>query len=113
MTGIVEGLRVDAARMRANLDRGLGLWASSRVLLALVDAGIERAAAYRIVQRAALAAAEQQRQFADLIGAEPEVTERLSPSALAACFDENHYLRHTTTVVERLSALEEPARVSR
>ena len=113
MTGIVEGLRVEAARMRTNMDRGLGLWASSRVLLALVDAGIERAAAYRIVQRAALTATEQGRPFADLIGAEPEVTERLSAEDLAACFDENTYLRHTATVIDRLSSLEEPARVSR
>ena len=111
MTGIVDGLRVDPARMRLNLERGLGLWASSRLLLALVDAGIERASAYHLVQRAALAADEQGRPFADLIAAEPEVASRLSPDALAACFDERAYLRHATTVIDRLFSLEEPAHV--
>jgi adenylosuccinate lyase len=113
MTAIIDGLRVDADRMRRNLDRGLGLWASSRVLLALVDAGIERATAYQLVQRAALRAADEERPFSELIGADPQVTERLSAAALAACFDESHYLRHATTVVERLAKLEEPAHVRR
>ena len=111
MTGIVDQLRVDAARMRLNLERGLGLWASSRVLLALVDAGLERATAYTIVQRAALSAAEQNRPFADLIAAEPEVAGHLSSAALIACFDEGAYLHHATTVIDRLSSLEEPAHV--
>jgi adenylosuccinate lyase len=111
-TQMVDGLRVDAARMRRNVDASLGLWASSRVLLALVDSGIERATAYRIVQRAALAATDSQRPFADLLATEPEVTERISADALSACFDESAYLRHAQTVIDRLVALEEPARVS-
>ena len=112
MTGIVAGLRVDAARMRTNLERGLGLWASSRVLLELVEAGLDRPTAYHIVQRAALKATEQEQPFGELIAGEPEVASRLSAQTLARCFDEAEYLRHAQTVIDRLSALEEPARVS-
>jgi adenylosuccinate lyase len=110
MTALVDGMRVDAARMRANIEGGLGLWASSRLLLALVDAGMERATAYRIVQRAALRAADEERLFRDVVVADPEVTERLSPEALEASFDEAYLLRNVPAVMERLAGLEAPER---
>ena len=60
MTGLVEGLVVRADRMRENIERGLGLHASSRVLVALVeDGGLSREEAYAIVQRNALRAADE------------------------------------------------------
>ena len=55
---VLEGLRVNEARMRANLEAGGGLVHSQRVMLALVDSGLARDAAYAIVQRHALAAAD-------------------------------------------------------
>jgi len=108
ITALLDGMRVDAARMRANIDRGLGLWASSRLLLALVDAGMERASAYRIVQRAALRAADEERPFRAIVEADPEVTERLTADALAACFDESYLLRNAATVMDRLGRFEAP-----
>ena len=61
-TGLVEGLVVRPERMRENIERGLGLHASSRVLLALVEqAGLSREEAYAIVQRNALRAADERR----------------------------------------------------
>ena len=108
MTALVDGMRVDAARMRANIDRGLGLWASSRLLLALVDGGMDRATAYRIVQRAALRAADEERPFRDVVEADREVTERLTPEALAACFNEAYLLRNASVVIERLTGLDAP-----
>ncbi len=60
MTGLVEGLVVRPERMRENIERGLGLHASSRVLVALVDdGGLPREEAYAIVQRCALRAADE------------------------------------------------------
>ena len=53
-TGLIEGLTVDAARMRANLDLTGGLIYSSAVLLALVSAGLSREDAYALVQAAAM-----------------------------------------------------------
>ena len=58
--GLVEGLVVRPERMRENIERGLGLHASSRVLLALVEqGGLSREDAYAIVQRNALRAADE------------------------------------------------------
>jgi adenylosuccinate lyase len=111
MTALVEGMRVDERRMRENIERGLGLWASSRLLLALVDSGLDRDAAYRIVQRDALRAADEGRPFRSLVEADPEVTARLGGEALAACFDEGHLLRNAAAVIERVSRLEAPTRV--
>ena len=60
MTGLVDGLLVRSERMRENIARGLGLHASSRVLVALVDeGGLSREDAYAIVQRASLRAADE------------------------------------------------------
>src|SRR5436190_828687 len=60
MTSLIEGLVVRGERMRENIERGLGLHASSRVLLALVEqAGMARDEAYAVVQRNALGAADE------------------------------------------------------
>ena len=108
---LVEGMTVNAAKMRQNIERGLGLWASSRLLLALVESGMEREAAYRIVQRAALRAADEERPFRSVAEDDPEITSRLTGDALAASFDEAHLLRNVDTVIARLERLTEPARV--
>ena len=79
MTGLVEGLIVRSERMRENIARGLGLHASSRVLVALVEkAGIGREEAYAIVQRAALRAADERAPLRDLLAVDPAVAQRLS-----------------------------------
>jgi adenylosuccinate lyase len=106
-TALVDGLVVRVERMRENIDRGLGLHASSRILLALVDrGGLSREAAYAIVQRDALRAADERRPFRDVLDADAEVTAVLGPAELAACFDEVHLLRNAGTVVDRLDRLE-------
>jgi adenylosuccinate lyase len=108
---LVEGMTVNAARMRQNIERGLGLWASSRLLLALVESGMEREAAYRIVQRAALKAADEERPFRSVAEDDLEITSRVTGEALAASFDEAHLLRNVDAVIARLERLTEPARV--
>jgi adenylosuccinate lyase len=97
--------------MRENIDRGLGLQASSRVLLALVEAGgLSREAAYEIVQRAALAAADGRRPLRELLAADPAVAAALPAAALDACFDEAALLRHVPAVIARLDAIAPPSR---
>ena len=106
MADLVEGLIVRPERMRENIERGLGLHASSRVLLALVeDAGMTREEAYTIVQRAALAAADERRPLRELLALEPAVASRLSLERLEACFDDAAVLRHVPEVIARLDRL--------
>ena len=106
MTGLVEGLVVRSERMRENIGRGLGLHASSRVLVALVEkAGIGRDEAYAIVQRAALRAADERVPLRDLIAVDKVVAQKLSLADLDGCFDESVFLRHVHQVIARLDRL--------
>ena len=106
MTGLVEGLVVRPERMRENIDRGLGLHASSRVLVALVEiAGLSREEAYAIVQRAALRAADERRPVRELLAVDPTVARKLTLEQLDACFDDTAFLRHVPEVMRRLDSL--------
>ncbi|HEX3265144.1 MAG TPA: adenylosuccinate lyase [Candidatus Limnocylindrales bacterium] len=106
MAGLVRTLVVRPERMRENIERGLGLHASSRVLLALVErAGLSREQAYDIVQRAALAASDQRRPLRELLAIEPVVARSLSLEDLDGCFDDARHLGHVGTVIERLQVL--------
>jgi adenylosuccinate lyase len=104
--GLVDGLVVREDRMRENIDRGLGLHASSRVLLALVErAGLSREEAYAIVQAAALRAQDERRPLREVLAVDPTVARRLSLADLDACFDDRAYLRHVPEVMARLDRL--------
>ncbi len=105
---IVEGLVVYPERMRRNLDASHGLFFSHRLLLALVESGLARDQAYRLVQGAAMRAWEEERDFRALVAAEPEIAGRVD---LDAVFDLPATVRHVDTAFERLRALarrEEP-----
>jgi adenylosuccinate lyase len=102
---LAEGLVVDPDRMRANLDASHGLVFSQRVLLALVESGLPRGEAYRLVQRNALRAWDESRDFRELVGADKEIAERLGPDGIAAAFDLAGALQHIDVLFERLAAL--------
>jgi adenylosuccinate lyase len=84
---IVEGMRVYPDRMLRNLDASFGLVFSQPVLLALVEAGVTRDAAYRIVQRNAMRAWQEERPFRDVLLDDAELTAVLDPVRLDECFD--------------------------
>jgi adenylosuccinate lyase len=100
-TFVVEGLEVDPGRMAENLDRSYGLVYSQRVLLRLTEAGLPRQVAYDLVQRHALRAWRERRPFLELLAADPEVTDRLGPEELKACFDPTWYTRHVDAIFRR------------
>jgi adenylosuccinate lyase len=102
---VLEGLRVYPERMRENLDAGGGLAYSQGVLLALVDAGLSRDDAYRVVQEAAAAAWDGGADFRAVLADRPDVTERLSADELEALFDPARYLRNLDVVFDRLVKL--------
>jgi adenylosuccinate lyase len=106
VAGLVRDLVVRPERMRENIERGLGLHASSRVLLALVErASLSREQAYEIVQRASLAAADGRRPLRELLALEPVVARSLSLADLDACFDDAAHLTHVAEVIGRLDGL--------
>ena len=99
---LVEGLVVRPDRMRKNLDSGHGLFFSQRLLLALVEAGLSRDEAYRLVQGHALRAHEEEQDFRELVRADETIAGRVE---LDRIFDLGWYTRHVDAVFERLGDL--------
>jgi adenylosuccinate lyase len=105
---VVEGLEVDPARMRANLSVSHGLFFSQRLLLALVESGLARDDAYRLVQHHAMTAWDEARDFEALVRADATIAARVD---LDAVFDLAPFTSHVDTIFGRLRALagkEEP-----
>jgi adenylosuccinate lyase len=99
---LVEGLDVRPERMLRNLQSARGLFFSQRLLLALVESGLPRGEAYRLVQRHALRAHEEEQDFRKLVRADEEIAGRVD---LDRIFDLGWYTRHVDIVFERLGDL--------
>src|SRR5690348_2054125 len=101
---LIEGLVVREERMRRNLESSHQLFFSQRVLNALVEAGLARDDAYRLVQRNALRAWDEELDFRELCRTDDEIASRVE---LDPTFDLAAYTRHVDTVFARLEALKE------
>ena len=111
---LVEGLVVRPERMRRNLDASHRLFFSQRLLLALVESGLERSQAYELVQRSAMRAWEEEQDFPTLVRSDAAISAKLDRAALDSVFDLEAYTRHVDVVFDRLTALtrkEEPVHV--
>jgi adenylosuccinate lyase len=103
--GLVQNLAVHTERMRANvLEGSFGLVFSQPVLLALVESGMARDAAYRIVQRAARLSWEERRPLRAVLEADPEVT--LDGPALDRAFSLERALQHVSRFTEAIEEVE-------
>ena len=107
---LVEGLVVDAARMRRNLDASHGLVFSQRVLLALVAAGLARDEAYGLVQRNAMRAWDEEVPLRALLEADRDAS-ALTPSMLDEIFDLESFLTHVDEIFDRTLTTSEVAHV--
>ncbi|EFU2527370.1 adenylosuccinate lyase [Listeria monocytogenes] len=99
---IVKNLTVFPENMKRNMDRTLGLIYSQRVLLALIDKGLAREAAYDVVQPRAMEAWEKQVPFRELVEQDAIITENLSAEEIADCFDYNYHLKNVDLIFDRL-----------
>ncbi|MGH2443569.1 MAG: adenylosuccinate lyase [Chloroflexota bacterium] len=101
MTGIVRDMRVNADRMKENIDASHGLFFSEKVLTALIDAGMSRQEAYEIVQAAAMHSWRSGEPFRDVICHETAIASRLSAAQLEAAFDPDVFLRYIDSAFTR------------
>jgi adenylosuccinate lyase len=102
---IVEGLVVYPERMERNLWTSHGLFFSHRLLLALVESGLDRAGAYTLVQANALRAWDEERDFRELVSADPAIGAALDAGALASVFDLDATVANLDSVFDRLDRL--------
>jgi adenylosuccinate lyase len=99
---VLETLQVNPQRMRRNLDLTFGLVHSQQVLLALVAAGAGRDEAYRRVQRLAMQAWSEEKDFRRLVEQDPVIKQHLTPAALNACFDLRYHTKHIPRIFRAL-----------
>ncbi len=102
---LIENLEVRTENMRENLEDSLGLYFSQSVLLLLVEHGLSRDDAYRIVQRDARSAYEKKTKFFDVLCDDPEVI--IDDEELSRVMDEKRLLRNVSKVLENLETIEE------
>jgi adenylosuccinate lyase len=102
MTSVVEKLVVYPARMQENLDRTRGLVHSQRVMLALTQAGVSREDSYRMVQRNAMRAWNNEGNLLDLLKGDSDVAKALPVSQLEAMFDLGYHLKQVDTIFRRV-----------
>lgn len=102
---LVEGMDVRAETMRANMDRTYGALFSQNILLGLVEAGLDRDQAYRIVQAAAVRAYDEDRHLQEILKETADVTEHLTPAEIEALFALERMLARTHGIYERLEDL--------
>lgn len=102
LTRIIDGLVVDHERMLENLADTRGLVFSQAVLLALIERGLTRDDAYRIVQRNAMAAWDEGGTLRDRLEADPDVV--LDGPTLDSCFSTDRFLSNADIVFERLAS---------
>jgi adenylosuccinate lyase len=101
-TRIVQGMNVDEARMRRNLELGRGLVFSGQLLLELTSRGMRREDAYRVVQAHAMDAWKSEGDFRERVLADPEVRAVLSEAEIGEVFRLERYLTHVDAVFERV-----------
>lgn len=101
-SNIVKNLTVFPENMKRNMGRTFGLIYSQRVLLALIEKGMSREAAYDLVQPKTAEAWDNQVQFRPLVEAEEQITSKLSPAEIDDCFDYNYHLKNVDLIFERL-----------
>jgi adenylosuccinate lyase len=108
-TNVMEGLQVDPERMLANLHMTGGLLFSQRILLALIDKGVGRQEAYKMVQRNAKKVWSLASQgpiqgpaLLDAMSCDPEVTSYLSRPALEELINTDFYVKYIDTAFQRV-----------
>ncbi len=102
MTHVIKNLVVNKSKMLENLKKTRGLYNSQRVLLKLIEKGLSREIAYRIVQKTAMLSWEKEEEFEDLLKNDESVMEKININELREIFDINYHIRNIEKVFKRV-----------
>ena len=100
-TFVIRGLKIFPERMLYNIDSSHGLVFSQRLLLALIEKGLERQVAYKIAQVNAAKSWDTGAHFKDLVEKDPAVAAKLSKKEIADLFDPRYYTEYVDEVFSR------------
>ena len=104
LNGLISNLRIIPENMDRNLKASYGLFFSQRVLLALVESGLERQKAYEMVQKVAMDCWNNKVQFPEAVRKDEVICDRLSQEKLNEVFDFSYYLRQEEMIISRVFA---------
>lgn len=102
LNAIVKGLVVQKERMQKNINQSYNIFASQRVLLALVNKGMSRDEGYKYIQKLAHQALDLQQDFQEVLGQSPEIKAILCDDEIKKLFDQKYYLQNVEMVFERV-----------
>ncbi len=102
MTGVIENLEVFPGRMQENLEYTRGIYNSQAVLLKLVNRGMKRERAYKVVQACAMRAWKEGIDFRVLLERDPVVQKHCPKDVLDECFDLKNHFRHVDEIFKRV-----------
>lgn len=105
MTKVISGMTVDDERMRSNLEITGGVVFSPRVMLELVEAGVDRNEAYDAVQTSAIAALDAGIDFRDALTDNAVVKEHIDANRLDELFDYGYFIQHVDHIYERVGLM--------
>jgi adenylosuccinate lyase len=102
ITGVLKRLKINGDNMDRNLMASYGLFYSQRVLISLVNKGLERQRAYEMVQKVAMHCWENKVSFPDSIRADAAIGEYLNTTELDEVFDLGYYTRYEDMIFKRV-----------
>ncbi|MGQ9499422.1 MAG: adenylosuccinate lyase [Dissulfurimicrobium sp.] len=102
MTELIEKLVIYPERMKKNLGLLKGLIFSQQVMLALVEKGMAREDAYRVVQSQAMDVWAGKGEFKELLLKDDKVLKYLNPQEIEAIFDIGYHTKHIDTIFKRV-----------
>jgi adenylosuccinate lyase len=100
-SGVIENLMVYPENMLENMEKTHGLVFSQRLLLMLIDKGLNREVAYDTVQPLAMKAWEEKRDFQELVKSDQTILENLSENEIEQAFDLSHHTRRVDEIFSR------------
>jgi len=101
-SNIMENLTVYPKNMLRNMNRTFGLYNSQRLLLKLIEVGMNREAAYDLVQPLAMQAWEEERSFREIVDENEEIVEKLGANEIEDAFDVQYHLKYVDEIFERV-----------
>ena len=111
-TSVMKGLRIYPENMRRNLELTQGIIFSQKVLLALIDRGLKREEAYKIVQENAMKAWDEKKSFLSLLREDSRIARHLNRKELQSLFGYAGYLKYVDDIFERLGLIPKPDKKS-
>lgn len=100
---VMGNIVVYPENMEKNLEKTSGLIASSKVMLALADKGMSREKAHKLVQKHALKAFEEKKDFKDILLGDPKITRLLAKEEIEQCLDPKEYLKEIDKIFSRFN----------